>query len=49
MSRKGGTRGGGWVHPKVENGVVRLWAGRRKPLLGAGWAISFVVFLLEWT
>ncbi len=26
MSRKGGTRGGGWVHPKGENGVVQPWA-----------------------
>ncbi len=25
MSRKGGTRGGEWVHPKVENGVVQPW------------------------
>ncbi len=42
MSRKGGTRGGGWVHPKGENGVVQPWTGRGKPLLGAGWAVSLV-------
>ncbi len=41
-SRKGGTRGGGWVLPKGENGVVQPWAGHRKPLLGAGWAASLV-------
>ncbi len=42
VSRKGGTRGGGWVHPQGENGVVQPWMGHRKPLLGAGWAVSLV-------
>ncbi len=42
ISRKGGMRGGGWVHLKGENGVVQPWAGHRMPLLGAGWAISLV-------
>ncbi len=46
MRRKGGTRGGGWVHPKGENGIVQPWTGRRKSLLGAGWAVS--LFLHEW-
>ncbi len=40
MSRKGGTRGGGWVHPKGKNGIVQPWTGRRKPLLGVEWAVS---------
>ncbi len=42
MSRKGGMWGGGWVHPQGENDVVQPWAGRRKPLLGAGWAVPLV-------
>ncbi len=42
VSRKGGMRGGGWVHLQGENGKVQSWTGRRKPLLGAGWAVSFV-------
>ncbi len=43
MSRKGGTQGGGWGHPKGENGVVQPCAGRRKPFLGAGRAVSLVL------
>ncbi len=45
VSRKGGTWGGGWVHPKGENGIVQPWTGRRKPLLVAGWAVSLVFCL----
>ncbi len=46
VSRKSGMRGGGWVHPKGENGVVQPWVGHRKPLLRAGWAVS-LVFLMN--
>ncbi len=42
MSRKGGTRGDGWVHPQGENAIVQPCTGHRKPLLGAGWAVSLV-------
>ncbi len=45
MSRKGGTRGGEWVHLKGENGIVQPWMGRRNPVLGAGWAVSLVFCL----
>ncbi len=47
MRGKGGTRGGGWVHPQGENGVVQPGTGYRKHLLRAGWAVSLV--LHEWT
>ncbi len=47
MSRKDGMREGGWVHPKGENGIVQPWTGRRKPLLGAGWAVSLVFFCMN--
>ncbi len=39
VSRKGVTRGGGWVHPRGENGVVQPWMGHRMPLLETGWAV----------
>ncbi len=35
VSRKGGTWGGGWVHPQGANGVSQAWISCRKPLLGA--------------
>ncbi len=41
--QNGWDAGGGWVHPKGENGVAQLWAGHRKPLPGAGWAVSLVL------
>ncbi len=41
-TRKGGMQGGEWVHLKGENGVMQPWVGHRKPLLGAGRAVSLV-------
>ena len=40
MSRKGRTRGGGWVHLKGANSVVVSGLACRKALVGTGRAIS---------
>ena len=34
-NRKGGTGGGGWVHPKGANSIVMSGFGCEKPLVGA--------------
>ena len=47
-SRKGGTRGGGWVHPKGANSMALSVLHGRKVLVGNGKAIS-AVFLHKWT
>jgi len=36
MSRKGGTGGGGWVHPKGANSMTMSELACEKPLVGAG-------------
>ena len=40
MSRKGGTRGGGWVQPKGANSISMLGLACRMALVGTGRAIS---------
>jgi len=46
ISRKGGTRGGGWVHPKGANNMAASGLVLRCDLVGTGRAIS-VPFELE--
>ena len=41
-SRKGGTRGGGWVHPEGANSMAMSGLRDRKVLVGTGRAISAV-------
>ena len=41
-SRKGGTGGGGWVHPEGANSMAVSWLRGRKVLVGTGRAISIV-------
>ena len=36
VSRKGGTGGGGWVHPKGANSMAISGFACEKPLVGAG-------------
>ena len=43
FSRKGGTGGGEWVHPKGANRVAASGLGCRKALVGTGWAISLLL------
>ena len=40
MSRKGGTRGGGWVHPKGANSMAASGLVLKSDLVGSGRAIS---------
>jgi len=40
MSRKGGTRGGGWVHLQGANGMAMSGLSCRKALVSIGWPIS---------
>ena len=40
MSRKGGTGGGGWVHPKGANSMAASGLVFRSDLVGTGRAIS---------
>ena len=40
MSRKGGTGGGGWVHPKGANNMAVSGLACRKALVGTGRDIS---------
>ena len=40
MSRRGGTGGGGWVHPKGANSMAVSGLTCRKALVGTGRAIS---------
>jgi len=40
MSRKGGTRGGGWVQPKGTNSISMFGLACRMALVGTGRAIS---------
>ena len=42
VSRKGGTGGGGWVHPKGANSMAVSGLRGRKVLVGTGRAISVV-------
>ena len=42
MSRKGGTGGGGWVHPKGANSMAVSGLRGRKVLVSTGRAISIV-------
>jgi len=42
-SRKGGTGGGGWVHPKCANSMAASVFGCRKDLVGTGWDISLLL------
>ena len=41
-SRKGGTRGGGWVHPEGANSMAVSGLRGRKVLVGTGRAISII-------
>ena len=41
-SRKGGTGGGGWVHPEGANSMAVSGLRGRKVLVGTGRAISIV-------
>ena len=40
MSRKGGTGGGGWVHPQGANSMATSGLGWRNALVGTGRPIS---------
>jgi len=40
VSRKGGTGGGGWVHPSGANRMATSWLVFRSDLVGTGRAIS---------
>ena len=40
VNRKGGTGGGGWVHPKGVNSTAMSGLACRKALIGTGRAIS---------
>jgi len=40
--RKGGTGGGGWVHPKGVNSMATSGLGCRNDLVGTGRATSFL-------
>ena len=40
VSRKGGTGGGGWVHPKGANSMAVSGLRGRKVMVGTGKAIS---------
>ena len=42
VSRKGGTGGGGWVHPKGENSMAVSGLVLRSDLVGTGRAISIL-------
>jgi len=42
MSRKGGTGGGGWVHPKGANNMAASRLVFRSDLVGTGRAISIL-------
>ena len=42
MSRKGGTGGGGWVHPKGANSMAVSGLVFRSDLVGTGRAISII-------
>ena len=42
MSRKGGTGGGGWVHPKGANSMAASGFVFRSDLVGTGRAISIL-------
>ena len=42
MSRKGGTGGGGWVHPKGANSMAASGLIFRSDLVGTGRAISIL-------
>ena len=42
MSRKGGTGGGGWVHPKGANSMAASGLVFRSDLVGTGRAISIL-------
>ena len=42
VSRKGGTGGGGWVHPKGANSMAATWLVLRSDLVGTGRAISIL-------
>ena len=37
LSRKGGTGGGGWVHPKSANSMIMSGLGHEKPWLECKW------------
>jgi len=41
-SRKSGTGGSGWVHPKGATSMAASGHDYRKALVGTGWAISLV-------
>ena len=42
VNRKGGTAGGGWVHPKGANGMAASGLVFRSDLVGTGRAISIL-------
>jgi len=46
VSRKGGTRGGGWVHPKGANSMAASRLVFRSDLVGIGTAI-FILFGID--
>ena len=47
MSRKGGTGGGGWVHPKGANSMAASGLVFRSDLVGTGRAISILFGITE--
>ena len=44
VSRKGGTWGGGWVHPKAANSMAVSGLSFENTLVGTGWAVSVLFF-----
>jgi len=47
VSRKGGTGGGGWVHPKGANSMAASGLVFRSDLVGTGRAISILFGIME--
>ena len=49
VSRKGGTGGGGWVHPKGANSMAASGLVFRSDLVGTGRAISILFGINKWS
>ena len=49
VSRKGGTGGGGWVHPKGANSMAASGLVLRSNLVGTGRAISVLFGIRKWS
>jgi len=47
MSRKAGTEGGEWVHPKGKNSMAESGPGYIKALIGTRWAMYLSSFYIS--